>query len=313
MRAAQAEKSSMQAPDREPFQKHHPDWTQLLVDAVQKPGIISTAYSKFWNYSVGNGLLAISQCLVRGLEPGPIHTFRGWLDLGRHVRKGERALVLCLPLSVKRKVKQPATDPNQIRVGDGAERQIASQVGAQPDANGAIAVTVFTYKPHWFVLSQTEGQDFIPAALPAWNERRAFHALLIDRVRFDHPNGNCQGFALGRSVSVSPIAVLPHKTLLHELAHVVLGHTEEGTRLDDHELTPRNLREVEAECVALICCESLNLTGTPECRGYIQNWLGKDQIPERSAQKIFKAADAILRAGRPQADSPQIQPAQPTT
>src|SRR5205814_10363335 len=86
--------------------------------------------------------------------------------------------------------------------------------------------------------------------------------------------------------------------LLHELAHVVLGHTTEVGKLDDHELTPQNLREVEAECVALICCESLKLGGSAEARGYIQAWLGEGQIPDRSAQKIFKAADQILKAGR---------------
>jgi hypothetical protein len=51
--------------------------------------------------------------------------------------------------------------------------------------------------------------------------------------------------------------------------------------------------------VAMICCASLNLAGDAECRGYIQSWLGKERIPERSAQRIFKAADTILKAGRP--------------
>jgi antirestriction protein ArdC len=133
-------------------------------------------------------------------------------------------------------------------------------------------------------------------------------ALTITRVGFTHPSGNCQGFALGRSISVSPIAVLPHKTIFHELAHVVLGHTAEGGTLDDHDRTPVNLQEVEAECVALICCESLGLAGIPESRGYIQNWLGKESIPDRSAQKIFKAADTILKAGYPKTVEPNVAP-----
>ena len=67
------------------------------------------------------------------------------------------------------------------------------------------------------------------------------------------------------------------------------------------------LREVEAESVALLCCEALNLEGAEYCRGYIQNWLrpsigNADVIPEKSAQKIFRAADQILRAGRRQAN-----------
>ncbi len=105
------------------------------------------------------------------------------------------------------------------------------------------------------------------------------------------------------------MAQLPHKTLFHEAAHVTLGHTVEAD-FSDAEITPRNLREVEAESVALLCCEALGLEGADYCRGYIQNWLrpaigyNGDLIPEKSAQKIFRAADQIIRAGRP-APSPQ--------
>jgi hypothetical protein len=31
-----------------------PDWSTILVDAVAKPGMISDASRRFWNYSVGN-------------------------------------------------------------------------------------------------------------------------------------------------------------------------------------------------------------------------------------------------------------------
>jgi hypothetical protein len=54
---------------------------------------------------------------------------------------------------------------------------------------------------------------------------------------------------------------------------------------------------VEAESVALLCLESLGMDGTEYCRGYIQNWLSGATIPERSAQRIFSAADKILKAG----------------
>ena len=53
---------------------------------------------------------------------------------------------------------------------------------------------------------------------------------------------------------------------------------------------------------------SLGLSGGDYSRGYIQHWLAKDSIPERSAQRIFAAADTILRAGRPD----DRQPAEPT-
>jgi antirestriction protein ArdC len=90
--------------------------------------------------------------------------------------------------------------------------------------------------------------------------------------------------------------VLPHKTLFHELAHVTLGHTAEGPSHDGQH-TPRSLKEAEAESVALILCEALQLSGADYARGYIQDWLRGAVMPERSAQKIFHAADLILKAG----------------
>jgi hypothetical protein len=188
-----------------------------------------------------------------------------------------------MPVTVKHKPKA-----DEMITGDGAER-----APVQP------TFTRFIYRPHWFVLCQTEGKEYVPAQLPEWTEATALAVLQVDRVQFTHLNGNAQGYAVDRQIAVSPVAAMPHKTLFHELAHIVLGHCEELKRMDDDEYTPVNLREVEAECVALICCESLNLSDTEFCRGYIQHWLGKEKIPDRSAQKIFKAADAILKAGRP--------------
>jgi hypothetical protein len=61
------------------------------------------AYSAFHQYSVGNQLLALVQCHMRGLQPGPINTFPGWQALGRNVKGGEHALVLCMPITRKRR------------------------------------------------------------------------------------------------------------------------------------------------------------------------------------------------------------------
>jgi antirestriction protein ArdC len=248
-------------------------FARLLEDAVHEPGILSNAYRAFHNYSIGNQLLAWSQCGQRGIPPGPIATFQRWKELGRYVRKGEKALTLCRPITVKRTT---ATD-------DGTEEQIAA--------------TWFVYRPLWFVLSQTNGQPLPEPEIPSWDKDRALAALGIKEIPFDSTNGNVMGFARFSEIAVSPLNPLPHKTRFHELAHVVLGHTSEGLHADD-ERTPRNLRECEAEAVALICCAALGLPGVDECRGYIQSWWGTgNEIPERSAQRILKAADQILKAG----------------
>jgi len=123
--------------------------------------------------------------------------------------------------------------------------------------------------------------------------------LGIERAAFTMLDGNMQGFARNREVAISPVAEQPESTLFHELAHIVLGHTAEGSvNSASTDRTPRNIRELEAECVALLCCESLGLPGAAESRGYIQSWFTGHQVPERSAQRIFHAVDEILKAGR---------------
>src|ERR1700745_3197015 len=112
-------------------------FAELLQQAVTEPGIISRAYSAFHGYSIGNRILALFQCAQRGIQPGPIATFMGWKDKGRYVRKGEKAITLCMPVTCKRTpTDQPADDPHQ------------------PET-----FTRFVYRPNWFVLSQTDGQE----------------------------------------------------------------------------------------------------------------------------------------------------------
>lgn len=247
-------------------------WAALLSDAVNKPGILSSAYSAFHNYSIGNQMLAWGQLHQRGIPLGPIATFKDWQKLGRQVKKGEKAISLVMPVTVNKK------DETGEKTGD--------------------SFTWFALKPRWFVLSQTDGEDYVhEAKTPDWDPALALAALDIQEIAFESADGNCQGYASSRQIAVNPIAALPHKTRFHELAHVVLGHTAEGTMQDD-ERTPRDIREVEAECVAYICVSLLGLSGQLESRGYIQHWLAGAEIGDKSAQKIFAAADKILKAGK---------------
>jgi len=149
-----------------------PKWSALLVEAVNKPGLIMKAYSNFHSYSLGNQLLALVQCQMRGLQPGPINTFPKWQELGRHVKRGERALMLCMPITCKRR------------------NETADEV-----AGGEGTFTSFVYKARWFVLTQTEGEDLQPQVIPEWDAKRALTALAIDQIPFDSTDGNCQGFA----------------------------------------------------------------------------------------------------------------------
>src|SRR6185295_1926547 len=89
-------------------------WSELLTQAVTQPGLMLKAYSAFHGYSLGNQLAAMVQCQLHGIEPGPIDTYKGWLKKSRHVRKGEKALWLCMPLT-RRKTNED-TGENELRI-----------------------------------------------------------------------------------------------------------------------------------------------------------------------------------------------------
>jgi hypothetical protein len=248
---------------------------QLLEEAVSKPGTLMRAYSLFWNYSLGNQILALIQANQRGIALGPIASFNRWKELGRYVKRGEKAIELCMPVTFKRTVKEEGPDGNDI--------------------DTEIAFKRFVFRRNWFMLSQTDGAAYQMPAIPTWDRARALQTLNVEEIPFEMLNGNCQGYAKGRQIAINPVAQMPAKTTFHELAHIELGHTSEAVH--DSESLPRNLKEVEAESVALLCLESLGMDGAEYCRGYIQSWLSGATISERSCMRIFAAADKILKAG----------------
>ncbi len=91
-------------------ERQHATWGELLRDAVEKPGRMLEAYTAFHNYSFGNALLALEQCVRRNLQPGPLNTYRGWLEKKRQVRKGEKGITLCMPMPFKRTTDADSTE-----------------------------------------------------------------------------------------------------------------------------------------------------------------------------------------------------------
>jgi hypothetical protein len=219
----------------------------LLKRAVSEPGTISAAYSAFHAYSIGNQLAALFQCTLRKIPVGPISTLKDWNSKGRFVKRGEKAIWLCMPIAGKRAVKDETT-------------------GEETTDH----YTFFVWKPRWFVLAQTESQEYkLDPANNAWNRANALEALNIEERPFEMVDGNCQGYCHHRTIAISPLAVNPLKTIIHEMAHILCGHTAEG-RVTDSEITPRHLREAEAVSVAFLVGSIIGLDNLSDSRGYIQ-------------------------------------------
>lgn len=251
------------------------NFAAIIAQALTEPGIISKAYSAFHNFSLGNQILAAIQLTERGMPLSPIASFNNWKEKGRFVKKGQKAIQLFLPVTIKRKAADEAAG----------------------ESNEAGSYQVFMLKPHWFSLDQTDGAEFAPELkIPAWDAVKAMQALDIEETRFDDLRGNCMGYASGRKIAINPVNPFKHKTRFHEIAHIVLGHTGAGDMSDGAEI-PRDIREAEAEGVAYLLCTLLDLPGQVESRGYIQGWLAGADLPEKSARRIVGAADKIMKAG----------------
>ncbi|MCP4878348.1 MAG: ArdC family protein, partial [Gammaproteobacteria bacterium] len=171
-------------------------WNELLEKAVNEPGSLLKAYSNFHNYSFGNCILALFQAEASGAEFGPFATYKKWQELGRQVQRGEKALTLCQPVLINKKDENGEI----VRGEDG-----------KPEKR-----KIFIFRNRWFFLSQTEGDEVELETGSEWDKAKALAELEITEENFSHASGNAQGYAKEKTLAVSPLAELPHKTLFHE-------------------------------------------------------------------------------------------------
>ena len=268
------------------------DRAALLKAALEMPGSISQAFNAFHKYSFLNMLLVFMQTG----KAEPMGNFNAWKRKGRNVIKGQKALFVNHPVPVYK-------------------RDEAGNVVKDKDGKAVIAFVKFVPKATVFQLHQTEGPDLVYPALPDWDREQALANLDIEEVPFAQADGNIQGYAFERKLAMNPVATQPMATMIHEIAHIVLGHTAKDKASDYAK--HRGTMEFQAEAVALLVCKELDVPGydDAESRGYIQHWLGCEWGPseytawddeagdtvlveDSTITEIFNAVDKILVAGR---------------
>ena len=165
-----------------------PDWNSLLQQALTLPGTLSKAYSVFHDYSLGNAILAAFQLAARGLPLAPIASFNRWKNLGRKVRKGEKALSLIMPVTVKRKDKDEVT---------------------QEEGTGG-AYMIFLLKRNWFSLDQTEGEALQPEVWTPATARGMPNAVYARWLSILLPR--CHGRHFSTKLRITCLATRPRVT-----------------------------------------------------------------------------------------------------
>lgn len=219
-------------------------------------------------YSPNNVLLIAAQCP----RASQVASFTTWRRLGRAVRRGERAIWILAPVRARRR-----TD-----CGEDEERVVAFR-----------AVPVFD-------VSQTEGEAppsiSVPLAGTHGAERYgALVALVVQRgfCVHDHDfrgaaHGDCDHRTRTVRIERENDPAQRVKTLVHELAHVILHETVDS----------RAAAELEAESVAFAVCQALGVDSSGYSFGYLASWAGGGEEAvaglRRSAARIQKATAEIL-------------------
>ncbi len=216
----------------------------------------------FHDYSFGNCVLIAQQCP----EATRVAGFRAWTKLGRHVRKGEKGIVIIAPI---------------VRKNDDNERAVAGFRAA-----------------HVFDVSQTDGEPLPePAAVsgdPAGHIDELMAFIRDKGIRLDYAEdlGGADGRSYGGRIEIrSGLARAEEFSVLaHELAHELLHKNSDAPRL------PKTVRETEAEAVAFVVSHAVGLETGTAASDYIQLYQGDCDTLAASLQRIQSAASHIIQA-----------------
>jgi antirestriction protein ArdC len=223
---------------------------------------------RFSNYSWHNCLLIVSQMPEASIVAG----FRRWLELGRHVRKGEKGIGILAPLAYRVRQDDETTDSESDTLIRGFK------------------------VVHVFDVSQTDGEDLPQLAgihgdpgtlLPRLEDLiRQNGIMLSDEVL---PVGTKGASLKGKIYIAEGLAAAERFAVLaHELAHEWMHgdeHRQEGTKI---------IRETEAEAVAYVVCRAFGLDCSTRSSDYIQLHRGNANTLADSLQRIQQAATGII-------------------
>jgi antirestriction protein ArdC len=234
---------------------------------------------RFHSYSFNNVLLIALQ----RPDATRVAGFRRWLEMGRHVRKGEKGIAIIAPIVHRTKVVED----------DGTERTVSHS----PE-RFRIA--------HVFDVAQTDGDELpeSPARRLSGDDATGAYTRLVEvahsigyTVEEDYlsggTNGLCDFVAHCIRVEVTNDPVQQVKTLAHELAHAML-HDPAGFSGE------RGLAELEAESVAYVVCDGVGVDSGSYSFGYVAGWAGGGDEAlsalKASGARIARTARTILDA-----------------
>jgi antirestriction protein ArdC len=243
------------------------------------------ARAVFHGYSSSNCMLLALQCHQRGIEPRHVAGFRAWQRLGRAVAKGQCALWVMAPMTVK-----------------------------EQDARGEATLErrLFFRSVPVFEFSQTEvlpGVEPAPLEPPSAPIEGDSHGHLLEplaalagelgySMSFAELGGERGGFCDYRSqrivIEARQSSNAKVRVAVHELAHAMGVSSQRFGR---------EQAEVIVECGAFVCCSGLGLATDAASIPYLAGW-GEDGALEA----VTEAAELIDRIAKRIEDAVGLHP-----
>lgn len=248
----------------------------------------------FHQYSLNNLLLILAQHPTADAVAG----FNQWLEKGRQVRKGEKAIRI-YGYSTRKITEE---DPN---TGEREEKRVPYfpilSVFAFDQTDPIEEVTDFQRSKNAKARTWAEAEADNPVRLLEGADEAQIGQHVINHlteagwtVEFEEILNGSNGYAVldgTKRIAVrhdlAPAATA--KTLLHELAHSRLHSPEDVSG------EARMLAEIEAESVAFVVAGALGLDTSDYSTGYVVGWAHGDmERVRRTAERVVKTAHQIL-------------------
>ena len=230
------------------------------------------AMAMFHKYSFYNQVLIMSQ------KPDAIKVagFHTWKRLGRFVKKGEKGIMIYVPITVKKDdVRKRDTNEDELETDDEAlkEKSLFFKIGYVFDVSQTTGKPV----PEISLDMEMGGESFYERCLELASKYNV-KVEISDTLRvFGLSKGG--HVVIKRDDNMASMA----STLLHELAHEELHRNRDKT--------DREIEELEAETVAYVVCSHFGIQ-VPSDK-YLSTWQKNHSIAE-SLRRISECCHVFI-------------------
>jgi antirestriction protein ArdC len=250
--------------------------TAGLTNLVESDGwkTYLESQARFHNYSFSNVLWLLAQASGRGVSVSQFAGYQTWLNLGRHVRKGEVSFRVLAPCGYKKLDESTGATSFRISGFKAAPTFDISQTDGAPI-------------PEVVTLLQGSSEE-LRAAFAKVAKSCEARGLKVERQEL---NGQANGYFSRTEKTIVVDSKLSDlqafKTLCHETAHSLLHDSEEGDS--------RGTKEVEAESTAFVVLHALGLNSAEYSLGYVAVWAkGNLKLVQDVANRVQKTSKTIV-------------------